>query len=250
MAWYNGSMDIESTCAFCSNPVVRRKQAESRNVKLHFCDMDCKANYQKLRKPVTKEWLEEHYLNQKLDTTQIGRLVHRDPKSVWNWLKDFGIPTRPRGGATAPKSFISGQPNAFKGHHHTPETKAKLRSISLADGRVPYNPAVGSYMKGRKGKDTTNWKGGITPERQALYSSLEWGEAVKAVWKRDNGYCQRCGKRHNEPGVRGTFHIHHIMSFAARELRANPDNLILLCKSCHRFVHSKKNVNKEWLANG
>ena len=30
-------------------------------------------------------------------------------------------------------------------------------------------------------------------------------------------------------------------------LRTNPDNLALLCMDCHLFVHSKKNVNREFM---
>jgi hypothetical protein len=64
----------------------------------------------------------------------------------------------------------------------------------------------------RKG-DQPAWKGGITPERQQFYSTEEWSDAVKGVWKRDNAICQNCKKHHNTTKSRGTFHIHHIVSF-------------------------------------
>lgn len=243
MVWYNGGMDIHTTCAFCGKDVVRRKQAASANVRLHFCDIRCKANYQRLAKPVTQEWLEEQYVKNGLDCVQIGRIVKRDPKTVWNWLRDFGIPTRPRG-SNPPPHTGSGEDNPFYGKKHSPETRKLLSDMAKEDGRVPYDPEIGSYMKGRKGQDTPGWKGGITPERQALYSSVEWGDAVKVVWARADAKCERCGKSHNAT-ARGTFHIHHIVGFANRELRAIPSNLVLLCKECHRFVHSKKNINHE-----
>jgi len=238
-------MDIHTTCSFCGAPVVRRQQSKSANVKLHFCNKECKANYQKLARPVTKEWLEEHYLAKGLDCVQIGRMVSRDPKSVWNWLKDFGIPTRPRG--SNPPPVGSGENNPFYGKKHTAETRERLSQIAKADGRVPYDPAVGSYMKGRRGEDTPGWKGGITPERQAVYSSLEWTEAVKAVWARTDARCGRCGIRHNTKTRRGTFHVHHIVSFSVPELRTDVDNLVLLCKPCHYFVHSRANINSEFI---
>ncbi len=105
-------------------------------------------------------------------------------------------------------------------------------------------------MKGRKGKETPSWKGGITPERQTVYSSEAWVEAVKKVWERDKAICQRCGKNHNQPKARGTFHIHHIVSFEVKKLRTSVDNLILFCAKCHRWVHGKKNVNKEFIGEG
>ncbi len=233
---------IKCKCHFCGKAIIRKP-----GPKLHFCNNNCKGEYQRTFKPVTKEWLIEHYIDKKMDTTQIAHIVKRDPKSVWNWLKDLGIPTRPRGGTTSPGCFVKGQTNLFKGHKHTEETRKKLSEIAKRTGRVPYKPEIGSYMKGRKGADTPGWKGGLTPERQAVYASLEWSEAVKAVWKRDDAYCQRCGKRHNEPQARGTFHIHHIVSFMVRELRTNPDNLVLLCNKCHRWVHGKQNKKREFI---
>ena len=42
-------------------------------------------------------------------------------------------------------------------------------------------------------------------------------------------------------------HIHHIVSFADTDLRAEVSNLVLLCVKCHRFVHSKNNITQEYL---
>src|SRR5690606_25201612 len=139
-----------------------------------------------------------------------------------------------------------GQVSTFLGRKHTPETRAKLRAIAIADGRVPYDPAVGSYMKGRRGAATTNWKGGITAARQAFYATPEWKAAVKAVWKRDNATCQRCGK-HKSPNRQLAFDIHHIVSFAVVELRAEISNLVLLCEPCHYWVHGNENTNGQFI---
>ena len=43
------------------------------------------------------------------------------------------------------------------------------------------------------------------------------------------------------------FHIHHVVSFADKELRAEPSNLVLLCEACHQFVHSRENLTREYL---
>lgn len=233
---------IKCKCYFCKTDIIRRP-----GPKLHFCNNKCKGEYQRTLKPVTKEWLIEHYVNQKLDTTQIAHIVNRDPKSVWNWLKDFGIPTRPRGGFTSPNCFKKGQKNLFEGRKHTKETKRRMSEMAKKEGRVPFDPEIGSYMKGRKGENTPGWKGGITPIRQSVYSSIEWIEAVKIVWKRDKAICQRCNKKHNTRGNRGTFHIHHIISFEIKKHRTDPNNLLLLCKKCHLWIHSKKNINHEYI---
>jgi thymidylate synthase (FAD) len=240
-------MYIESNCAYCGNLVTRKKQSESANVKLHFCDLNCKSLYQKLAKPVTKEWLEEHYINKRLDTSQIGIIVKRDPKTVWNWLKDFGIPTRSRGGFNCPHPFKKGE-SLWTGKKHPPEFSEKLRQIRIKDSHYPKKPDGTPYWKGKKGEETNNWKGGITPERQIEYDKKEWKAVVVKVWHRDNAICQRCGLDHriiNREEVQ--FAIHHIVSFQDKRLRYALDNLVLLCRPCHLFIHSNANVNKEYL---
>jgi len=95
-------------------------------------------------------------------------------------------------------------------------------------------------MFGKTGEESSNWKGGCTPERQDVYSSTEWKSAVREVYGRDKGICQRCD-------IKGKMHVHHIVSFAEEEYRVDSDNLVLLCVKCHRFVHSKKNIGKEFI---
>lgn len=232
-------------CHFCHSPLVR-KSAPSVKAKHHFCNLECKASWQKLSKPVTQEWLIEHYVTKGMDCTMIAGIVGRDPKSVWNWLKDFGIETRKRGHSGAATQFKAGSESAFKGKKHSEQTKKNMRELSIATGRVPFDPEVGSYMKGRKGEDTTNWKGGITPQRQAFYSTTEWAAAVVAVWKRDNAACRKCGRlKKDDRSV--SFDIHHVVGFECVELRAAVSNLVLLCEPCHYWVHSKKNENKEFI---
>ena len=99
-------------------------------------------------------------------------------------------------------------------------------------------------MFGRSGESNPNWRGGISPERQLFYESDEWKTAVKNIWKRDVSSCQRC--RHRKTHA-DSFHIHHIVSFAAIELRTIETNLILLCKKCHNWVHSKKNTEGKYI---
>lgn len=191
-----------------------------------------------------REWLYQKYITENLDCPQIGKLVDRDPKTVWYWLKKHGIPTRPRG-TNYQRNLLNGRP---KGWHHTQETKEKVGQASRQRKAVPYLKDGKHHLKGKRGAVVHNWKGGITPERQAFYRSEEWKEAVKAVWKRDNAICQRCGLNHREVDRRkNKFHIHHIVSFEVVELRCEVSNLVLLCRPCHYFVHSKENVQGEFI---
>jgi len=275
-------MDVQGQCEFCHQPVKRKQQSVSANVRMHFCNNQCKGEYQRLAKPVTKEWLEQKYLVEKLDTSIIGRLVSRDPKSVWNWLKDFHIPTRGRGGhnkrvggpkwvpchievmrpaqidlerwyreewqslATIAERLQVGETTVGRWLNHYQIPLRSIKEYRARDGRVPYLKNGVHHLKGKRGVETPNWKGGITPERQAFYRSEEWRMACITVWRRAKAYCERCGEKQRKKD-RGTYHIHHVISFKVRELRGVPTNLLLLCSPCHRFVHSKVNVHKEYL---
>jgi hypothetical protein len=190
-----------------------------------------------------KEWLKREYVDNRRTANDIALSENRDAKTIWSWLKKFGIPTRPRGAESSPGTFKKGHLKGV-GRKHTEETKAKIRDASIADGRVPWGKGNEPYWKGKTGESHPSYKGGLTPERQSVYSSQEWVDAVKKVWARDNATCQRCGKHHNTAETRGTFHVHHVVSFQVKELQTEPSNLVLLCRDCHKFVHSKKNINK------
>lgn len=231
---------INTTCRFCSAPLVR-KQSSS----MHFCGTKCKSEWQKLAKPVSEEWLRNAYITQGLDCTKIGKIVQRDPKTVWNWLKSFGIPTRKRG-TTGNHVFSIGAPRILseEGRKKLSDQARKARS---EDGRVPYLKD-GKHWLHHEGAVSPNWKGGITPERQKVYSSQEWKDAVKEVWKRDKFCCVRCGV--DLRCKKKQCAIHHIESFKNKEKRTDVTNLVLLCKTCHLWVHSKKNTDKEFIYAG
>lgn len=195
-----------------------------------------------------KEWLINEYITKKRTCNDIAKELNKDPKTIWSWLKKNEIPTRSRGGDSSSGSFKKGS-NLWLGKKHKQETKDKIRDARIKDGHVPYLRNGEHWLKSVETKDHPNYKGGLSPERQSFYSSREWSEAVKKVWQRDKAICQKCGKNHNEEKNRGNFHIHHLVSFQVRELRSEVSNLILLCKDCHRWVHSKKNINKQFIKN-
>lgn len=188
-----------------------------------------------------KEWLYNQYVTMKKSCYEIAISEKRDSKTIWSWVTKFNIPTRKRGAESSPGTFSKGHKKGV-GRIHDENTKNKIRAARIRDGHVPYLNKDGvHWLKGKKGDFTPNYRGGLTPERQAFYSSEIWVSAVKEVWKRDNAICQKCGKHHNEEKNRGNFHIHHIITFQNRETRADVDNLVLLCKECHRWVHGKQN---------
>ena len=80
-------------------------------------------------------------------------------------------------------------------------------------------------------------EGKMKPYAKEFYQSTRWKAMRSTIWNRDNGLCQMCG----QPGRE----VHHIQEIAPDNIHdsnvtLNPDNLVLLCKSCHRKVTEKK----------
>lgn len=233
-----------------------------------FCCLGCKAEWQRNQKEYDYAWLYQRYIVEGLGTYQIAKLVNRDPKRVYEWLIGYGIPIREREWSveTGIQPFhdkdwlyaeyveksrsandIAHQFEVTEGNilHFLRKFSIERRTISEARD-VKYWGVSGTDnpMFGRTGENAPNWKGGSTPERQAFYQTEEWQVASREIWKRDEGFCQRCGIHANHAEA---MHIHHIVSFAVAELRAEVSNLILFCSDCHRWVHSLKNVDKEFI---
>ena len=188
---------------------------------------------------LNKEWLYQKYVVEGLSTYQIGKLVSRNPKNIYNKLKEFGIPTRTRAEEIIKNAWWNlGLAHPGKGKHRSEETKAK---ISKARKGKEY-PNLQGEKNGMFGNRSPNWKGGVTPERQKLYGTRLWKEIVKTVFERDKFLCQRCHKPNR------SIHAHHIKSWADYpNNRFDLDNLITVCKECHHWIHSSKNTNKDFL---
>jgi hypothetical protein len=169
--------------------------------------------------------------------------TYREPKPYWNrdWLIHEYIDMSKSASQVSKEQGCCENNILFWIHKHG----IKARTISETR-KVKYWGSVGvdNPMWNQRGELNPRWLGGITPERQSFYTSEEWKRACSLVWKRDNATCQRCKqpKKTDMP-----FHIHHLKSFADKELRADIDNLVLLCESCHQWVHSKGNIRHDYL---
>jgi hypothetical protein len=163
----------------------------------------------RLRKPHWDQaWLEREYVDKKRACTEIASEAGCTPNAIYFWLEKHGIPRRDAASAA----------------------------------RVSKNrkPLVGASnpMYGKRGPLNKNWKGGVTPLRQAMYSSPRWRRVAAIVRKRDK-CCRLC----SHWGV-GEMEIHHIIPFGDAPLLAtDPNNLILLCTTCHRKIQGRE---KRW----
>jgi hypothetical protein len=160
-----------------------------------------------------KEWLFEKYITEKMTIPQLAELCGCTDSNISFWINKHQIP---------------------------------FRSISETR-KIKYWGSKGSLngMYGKTGKLNKNFKGGISPLRQSFYSSLEWKLIVPIIFKRDNYRCRRCNTTHLHKT--NPLHIHHIVSFQYDDLRTEQNNLIILCKKCHNWVHSNKNLNNDYI---
>lgn len=118
-----------------------------------------------------------------------------------------------------------------EGRRHTAETRAVLSA--KASRPKPWIRGAKNGMAGRTGASNPNYKDGSSPERQRLYASAEWQSVRRQVLMRDNRRCVTCGKS-------GKLHIHHVKAWGDYpDLRLDPGNLIVLCRSCHHEAHRK-----------
>lgn len=197
---------------------------------------------------LSKQELQTRYWVDGQTCNDIARDIGKDPKTVWSWMKAYGLPTKPRG-SDERQHFKHGH-DICVGRVQKPETREKIRQARIKDGSKGLFKSNGDHvLKGRKGKDHPSWRGGSTPIRQAFYASDEWKAACVEVWHRDDAKCQNCGLDHRTiDRKKRKFHVHHIAGFAAHpDLRADPNNLILLCAICHRWVHSRANTERKFI---
>lgn len=188
------------------------------------------------------------YVDERKGCPEVGRIFGASVKTVRRWLALADIPTRKRGDNPA-VHFKKGELSGFAGRKLSAESRAKIGAATRARENRGFMRNGAHYLKGAPPEVNPNWRGGLTPERQTFYRSQEWKLACVAVWQRADAKCERCDADYRDAD-RDTerFHVHHIVSFACRELRASPDNLALLCRGCHLFVHSNANVSCEFIA--
>ena len=160
-----------------------------------------------------KDWLTEQYVALGRSTGDIARECECTDENILHWLRKHGIPRRNVSEARALKYWgLVGEANG---------------------------------MHGRTGASNPRYVDGSAPERQRLYVQGTGRAFLRAVLARDNYCCVRC-----YAGSTGSksLHVHHLTPWAGnKSLRFCMDNVVTLCRECHNWVHSKKNVDVEFI---
>lgn len=105
------------------------------------------------KQELTKEYLENLYVNEKKSLREIGNLVKKSPRQISRYLKKFGIQARP---------FSSKGLKHRLGAVLSKKTKDKIRKAHLGKKLSPEhrNKVIKTLRYGLKGKDNPAWKGG------------------------------------------------------------------------------------------
>jgi 5-methylcytosine-specific restriction endonuclease McrA len=68
---------------------------------------------------------------------------------------------------------------------------------------------------------------------------IKWKEIRKLIFKRDNYICQKCYKKENS-----YLNCHHIIHHNYCDNKFDLNNLITLCKDCHRYISNIELTDK------
>ena len=158
---------------------------------------------------ITKEELEELYLNQKLTTAEIGKIYDLGDNTVGILLHKFDIP-------------IYSQEERMKYYYYEKGGLEKAREYASA-----MENRIASSCR-QRGISIEEFDGFLTTENSRIRNSSKYFDWRDDVFKRDNYTCQCCGQ------VGGKLNAHHKKNFAEYpELRFDVENGITLCFKCH-----------------
>lgn len=139
-------------------------------------------------------------------------------------LKKQGIEhSKKMKGRKGNRNSIDAMANKNRGNKRTDEIREKI-SKSHKGIKKPW---ISEYNSKRVGEKHPNWQGGKTPEYASRFNKIIWKNIRKLVLYRDNYTCNKCGIKNK------SLDVHHKKPWRFTK-NDNSDNLISLCRKCHR----------------
>lgn len=160
-----------------------------------------------------KTWLEREYVVLNRSAGEIGAEFRVTSEAITFWLKKHGIPRR---------------------------STSQSRAVKHWGAVGPKNPMFGLF-----GKLNPNFIDGSSPERQRMYARTDGKEFIRNALRQGRYCCARCTATQARANP---LHVHHLKPWAGNPtLRFDMSNVAVLCRKCHLYVHSKKNLAMEFL---
>lgn len=112
--------------------------------------------------------------------------------------------------------------------------KIKLTSLKTPFGVIPttmfVTPDPDEIAKISNKQSANSSTEGNYSDYQAFLNSGYWQEVRKLVLERDNHTCQECGSQ-------SSLHVHHLTYEHHGDELNHPEDLVVLCKTCHADAH-------------
>lgn len=127
----------------------------------------------------------------------------------------------------------------FKHGHNVRLDEGQRLPIFYGDDNPSRRPEVRQKLSEmRRGDKNPNWNPNWSSDLYAPYQR-EFFQAKLKVWERDGSKCRVCGVGYIKKGTDGrkvsNLVVHHIDEDPSNNV---PENLILVCRSDHRLIHS------------
>lgn len=176
------------------------------------------------------------YLSGK-STNELSDLLGPDSKTIRAALSSLGIETRDTSSAT--KTWFENLEESRREEiKYAGQEKAaeKLSQWRAENPEKHEKNAVENLPEPQSGIDNPCWKGGVSL-RDALtriYGEGSWQKQRARAKQSDDYTCSVCGEQ-----ARGeAMHTHHIVPVLAGGSN-HPDNLMTVCRGCHRTVEDR-----------
>jgi len=231
---------LDTECTECGNeihiPPSHVKEVDGYEQKNHFCDKECESSFK------TREWVGENHPSwdggrERLYCNECGDEYYVKPANV-DESKYCSAECR------VEASVVEVDEYECANCGDTVEKMAhNVKGEETTCSKECYKEHMSSI---RKGEDNPQWEGG-----RFDYYGPNWPEQREKTLERDEYCCQNCDMTRDEhyQNYNEDLHVHHKVkrrqiidenepTIEQFELSNSLDNLVTLCKSCHRKLEN------------
>lgn len=197
----------------------------------------------KPNRKIAKDWLLSNYVEKELSMQQCGDLLHLSPTTILKAIHCYGIIPRKeteKAHAKARELIARGDwpllcrdNSGDNNNAKRPEVREKIRISKLGPNNAMYGIGKAHPLYGKRGPQSTNWRGGISFEPYCYKFTKELKEEIRDKFNRK---CLICGAK--EDGHK--HHVHHVDYNKLQGCGGQRWVLVPLCLSCH----AKTNYNR------
>ena len=237
---FEGMDGIDTECAECGNDIhvspSRVEEVNGYEQKNYFCDKSCESSFK------SREWVGEEHPSwdggrERLYCNECGDEYYVKPTNVEK-SKYCSRQCTHKGRSIETKQYKCANCN---------EIVEKMTHNVKGEKTTCSKSCYKQYMSSiRRGEDNPAWKGG-----RFEYYGPNWSDQREKTLERDSYSCQECDMSRDQhyQNYDEDLHVHHKVprrqiidkqkpTIEQFELANSLDNLVTLCKSCHRKLET------------